>query len=253
MEIISKELKVFIMKYYFLIISILLSGSLNAQKRNLNLSCWHLNDKIESSDYMPVGKSGLYCLISNDNDNIYVDLKVEDRKIQNRILTEGLTIWINMDGREEKKMGIRFPLGSRNQPGRKKTEHEENSALRAESMENLLSMANTIEILGFISEQQRRFPSENRDSFRGSVKLEEGGKLYYKLIMPLAKLPLRNSRDSHGAMPFILGIEYGSLPVTNKSGVNRGPAPSSIFHSGSSGKGGSELIWIKDVRLATSK
>jgi hypothetical protein len=69
----------------------------------------------------------------------------------------------------------------------------------------------------------------------------------------MTKLPMRNSRGSHGAMPFILGIEYGSLPATNKSGVNRGPAPSSIFHSGSSGKGGSELIWIKDVRLATSK
>ena len=241
------------MKYCILIISMLLSGGLNAQRRNLNLSRWHLNDKIESSDYLPVGKSGLYCLISNDNDNVYIDMKVEDRKIQNRILTEGLTIWINMDGREEKKMGIRFPLGSRNQPGRKKTEHGENSPSRAESVENLLSMANTIEILGFISEQQRRFPSENHDSFRGSVKMEEGGKLYYKLIIPLAKLPMRNSRGSHGAMPFILGIEYGSLPATNKSGVNRGPAPSSIFHSGSSGKGGSELIWIKDVRLATSK
>jgi len=217
------------------------------------MSSWHLSEKIESSDFMPVGKSGFYCLISNDIDNVYIDIKVEDRKIQNRILTEGLTIWLNMDGREEKKMGIRFPLGSQNQPGRKKTEHEESTQTRAESIENLLSMANTIEILGFISEQQRRFPSENRDSFRGSVKLEEGGKLYYKLIMPVAKLPLRNARDGHGAMPFILGIEYGSLPVTNKSGVNRGPAPSSIFHPGSSGRGGPELIWIKDVRLATSK
>lgn len=253
MEIISKELKVFNMKSYFLIISILLSGGLNAQKRNLNLSSWHQSDKIESSYYMPAEKSGLYCFISNDNDNVYIDMKVENRKIQKRILTEGLTIWINMDAREEKKMGIRFPLGSRNQPGRKKAEHEENTPTQAESIENLLPMANTIEILGFISEQQRHFPAENRDSFRGSVKLDEGGKLFYKLIMPVTKLPLRNSRDGHGAVPFNLGIEYGSLPVTNKSEVNRGPAPSSIFHSGSSGKGGSELIWIKDVRLATSK
>ena|SRR5450759_4923698 len=113
-------MNVIIMKSYFLIISILLSCSLNAQKRNLNMSSWHLSEKIESSDFMPVGKSGFYCLISNDIDNVYIDIKVEDRKIQNRILTEGLTIWLNMDGREEKKMGIRFPLGSQNQPGRKK-------------------------------------------------------------------------------------------------------------------------------------
>jgi hypothetical protein len=253
LEIISKELKVFIMKSYILIIFILVSSGLNAQKKNLNLSSWHMNNKIESSDYMPAGRSGLYCFISNDNENVYFEMKVKDRKIQNRILTEGLTIWINMDGKEEKKMGIRFPLGSRNQPGRKKNAREENIPAEAESTENLLAMANTIEILGFLSEEQRRFPAENRDSFRGSVTLDEGGILYYKLIMPVAKLPLRNSREAHSAMPFILGIEYGSLPAANKSGVNRGPAPSSIFHSRSSGMGGSELIWIKDVRLATSK
>ena len=245
-------MKVIIMKSYFLIISVLLSVGLNAQKRNLNLSSWHLSDKIESSDYMPLDKSGLSCLISNDNDNVYIDMKVDDRKIQHRILTEGLTIWINMDGREEKKMGIRFPLGSQNKPGRKNAGQVEKSQTRAENMEDLVAIANTIEIVGFISEQQRRFPSENRDSFRGSVKLEEGGKLYYKLIMPMAKLPLRNSRNGHGTMPFFMGIEYGSLPITNNS-VNRGPAPSSIFHSGSPGRGGSELIWIKDVRLASSK
>jgi len=241
------------MKSCFLILSILLSCGLYAQKRNLNLSIWHLSDNIETNDYKPVGKSGLFCLISNDNDNIYIDMKVEDRKIQNRILTEGLTIWIDMDGREERKMGIRFPLGSRNQLGHKKTEHVENSQAKAESMENILSMANTIEIFGFISEPQRRFPSENHDSFRGSVKLEEGKTLLYKLIIPLAKLPLRNSRDGHGSVPFFLGIEYGSLSVTNSSGVNRGPAPSSIFRSSSSGNRGSELVWIKDVRLAASR
>jgi hypothetical protein len=245
-------MKVIIMKSYFLILSVLLSTGLNTQKRNLNLSSWHLNDKIEASDYTPVDKSGLYCLISNDNDYVYIDMKVDDRKIQHRILTEGLTIWINMDGREEKKMGIRFPLGSQNKPGRKNADQVEKSQTRDESMEDLIAIANTIEIIGFISEQQRRFPSENRDSFRGSVKLGEGGKLYYKLIMPMAKLPLRNSRNGHGTMPFFMGIEYGSLPVTNKS-VNRGPAPSSIFRSGASGSVGSELIWIKDVRLASSK
>ena len=30
--------------------------------------------------------------------------------------------------------------------------------------------------------------------------------------MPVAKLPVRNSRDGSGAMPFTLGIEYGNLP-----------------------------------------
>lgn len=241
------------MKSLLIILSVLLCTSSFAQKRDLNLSRWHLKDKIESPDYRAIGKSGLSCFISNDNDNIYIYIKVDNRKIQNRILTEGMTIWVNMDGQEIKKMGIRYPLGSRNQSARKNPGHDENTAVHDESIDNLLIAANTIEIIGFISEQQRRFPSENHDSFRGSIKYEDGAVLYYMLTIPVVKLPLRNSRDGRGAMPFSLGFEYGSLNATNNSGPSRGPAPNTLFHSGSAGRGGSELIWIKDVRLATSK
>jgi hypothetical protein len=239
------------MKSLLIILSVLICTSSFTQKRNLNLSSWHFKDKIQSDDYLPVGKSGLSCFLSNDNNNIYIDIKVENRKIQHLILTEGMTIWVNMDGQEVKKMGIRFPLGSQNKPGHKNTVQDVNTSAHEESIDNLILMANTIEIVGFISEQQRRFPSENHDSFRGSVKVEDGSVLYYSLIIPVAKVPLRNSRDGHGAMPFILGFEYGSLSVTNNSGPSRGPAPKSIFHSGSAGKKASELTWIKDVRLAT--
>jgi hypothetical protein len=189
-----------------------------------------MSDKISSSEYMPAGKSGFYCFISNDNDNIYIDMKVEDSKIQNRILTEGLTIWINMEGREEKKLGIRFPLGSQN---------------------NLLAMANTIEILGFINEQQRRFPAENPDNFRGSIKIDAAGTLFYKMVMPVVKLPVRNAKKGIGASPFSLGIEYGSGPETNNRVENRGPAPSYAHKKAKSA--GSGLHWIKNIKLATSK
>jgi len=173
----------------------------------------------------------LYYFLSNDNDNMYVDIKVEDHGIQNRILKEGLTIWISMSGKEEKKMGVRFPIGSQNQGTHRKTDHQENNSVPDGKPVNPIAMANTIEIIGFTSEQQRHFPSDNHDSFRGSVKYDEAGILYYKLVIPIIKLPLRNTRAGNGAMPFILGIEYGSLSVVNKQGENRGPAPSSIFHS----------------------
>jgi hypothetical protein len=200
-----------------------------------------------------IRKTKLYCFLSNDNNNIYIDMKVADQEIQNRILKEGLTIWISMDGKEVKKMGVRFPIGSQNQGVHKKADLSENNKSQEGNLVTPLSLANTIELIGFTNEQARHFPSENYDNFRGSVKYDEKGTLYYKMIMPIAKLPVRNSRDGHGAMPFILGIEYGSLAMTNQSGENRGPAPSSVFHSRSSGTGASELHWITDIKLATSK
>jgi hypothetical protein len=226
-------------------------GGINAQKGTLNICRWHFGDKPEESDYQTIRKIKMYCFLSNDNDNIYIDIKVDDREVQEKILKEGLTIWISMNGKEERKMGVRFPMGTQNQGNHRKSDHAETNQNQDISRISLISQANTIEILGFINEQQRHFPSENRDNFRGAVKFDEKGILFYKMILPIAKLPVRNSRDNRGAMPFILGVEYGSQTVTNKSGVNRGPAPSSLFHSRSSGT--SESYWIENVRLATSK
>jgi hypothetical protein len=226
---------------------------LNAQKGNLNLSRWYFTDKIEVSDYQLIRKAKLYCFLSNDNENLYFNIKVDDQGVQSRILKEGLTIWINMDEKEVKKLGIRFPLGSQNQGAHKKADHSENNPIPDESLANAISLANTIELIGFTSEEERHFPSENHDNFRGSVKYDEAGILYYKMLMPIARLPVRNSREGHDAMPFTLGIEYGSLPGINKTGENRGPAPSSVFRSVKTNGAESVLNWINNVILATSK
>jgi hypothetical protein len=85
-----------------------------------------------------------------------------------------------MNGKEERKMGVRFPMGSQNQGNHRKSDHTETEQYQDISLISLLAQANTIEILGFTSEQQRHFPSENRDNFRGSVKLDEKGTLIYK-------------------------------------------------------------------------
>jgi uncharacterized membrane protein YgcG len=246
-----------IMKFSVFILSVLFSAGLSAQKGDLNMSRWHLSDNVESSDYKLIKKAGLYYSISNDNDNIYIDMKVQDQRVQNMILKEGLTIWINMDGKSVKKMGVRFPLGSQK--------------------DSPLSSSNTIELIGFIGEQERHFPADNPDNFRGSVKYD-GVTLHYKMLMPIAKLPVRNSKDGNGAMPFTLGIGYGgtttSQPAANTSGRSPGMTSGGGRSGGRgfSGRGGgasgsriensadnnqsaaeSELYWIKDVKLATSK
>lgn len=243
------------MKTPLLILSLFVCAGLNAQKGSLNLSKWHFNDEIKASDYQSINKAKLYFFLSNDNDNIYIDMKVEDPGIQNRILKEGLTIWINMDGKSAKKMGVRFPMGSQNPAGRNPDGN----------LGTPLSLANTIEIIGFTNEEARHFPSENTDNFRGSVKFDREGTLYYKMVMPIAKLPVRNSKEGNGAMPFTLGIEYGLISPENKSGNHMSPPSSSTFPSGRSRGAVSTssnsnhpvikpvLKWIKDIKLATSK
>jgi len=272
------------MKLPFLILSLIISISVNAQKGDFFYSSWHQEERSElnipSDGYSYFKKGNLYYFLSNDKENIYLGIKVEDAGVQTRILKEGLTVWVDMDGKSARKMGIRFPIGSQNPAGRNRSDRLESKLNADGSLVTPLSLANTIELIGFINEEARRFPAENAENFSGSVKYDNDGVLHYKLIMPIAKLPVRNSKDGNGAMPFALGIQYGIVPEMNASRGTMAQPPSSAPPSGGS-RGGSRsgarpgvaqntgrpatsqatgnpskppvLFWIKNIKLATDK
>ncbi len=237
---------------------------------------------ILSDEYIYYKKGKLYFLLSNDNANIYIAMKIEDTEVQNRILNQGLTIWVNMDKKPIKKMGIRFPVGSQNSTVSAQNNPHDN--IKSDGLqETPLALANTIELIGFKNEEVTRFPSNNIDNFRGSVKYDKEGTLHYYLVMPVAKLPFRNSKEGKGTMPFTFGIEYPDESVTDGPGDNEEPpafseSPSGGSRSGSRGGGkgatggrnrssskvendsdssnkttATMLIWIKNIELATDR
>jgi hypothetical protein len=224
------------MKTLLLLLSFLFCITLSAQKGKPSQSIWHEEedgDKKPSPDkYFCLKKEKACYFISNDFANIYIDMKFTDVLVQNRILKQGMTIWINMDDKQAKKLGVRFPIGSLNPVGRNKPKLPDDNINTEASLMGPLSVANMIELVGFISEEERHFSAENADTFRGSVTYEKGT-MYYKLVMPIVKLPLRNSKDRKSAMPFTLGVEYGLMTVN--------PEITPV------------LFWIKNIKLATSK
>jgi hypothetical protein len=277
------------MKTLVVLMSLIISTNLSAQKGRFYMNTWHQpsdnKTNIPAEKYSYFDKGKLFYFISNDNENVYVDIKVEESSVQNRILKEGLTIWINMDRKLTKKMGVRFPVGSEYDTDYNKRGIHENKINQDESLVTPLIMANTIELVGFKGEDSRRFPSDNADTFRGSVRYDREGTLYYHMTMPIDKLPLRNSKDGTGAMPFILGIEYGAPPLSLDKHLSMTPPPAyrsassrsrGGSRSGASGKGGRSggisykdgpmtkanlnpailppvLIWVKNIKLAKGR
>lgn len=277
------------MKTFVVLLLVIVSTNLSAQKGKFYMNSWHqppdnkMNIPSEKYSYFDKGK--LFYYLSNDNENVYVDIKGEDPSVQTRILKEGMTIWINMDRKMAKKMGVRFPIGSEYAPGHKKGSLHEGETNPDGSLVTPLEMANTIELVGFKGEDSRRFPSDNADTFRGSVRYDSEGTLHYNLTIPIDKIPLRNSKDGNGAMPFTLGIEYGAPPVNSDN--QRTMAPPSPYGSASSmSQGGSRsggsrsgarpggmpgndrpvtkistnpailppyLVWVKNIKLATGR
>jgi hypothetical protein len=238
--------KFLIMKIIILPALLLISLNTFGQKNKSYHSSWHKEGEdelsIPSESYAFSEKAKLFYFLSNDENKIIIDIKVEDEDIQNRILNEGMMIWINMNGNQDKKMGVRFPIGSQYQSGGKSI----HASLNPDGTPvTPLSMANTIELTGFTGENSNRLPSENYDSFNGFVNYDKMGVLHYRMNLPFEKIPLRNSKEGGGAMPFNIGIEYGIAP----SASNYFPPPSFQQQGGGSQKP-PVLLWVKNISLS---
>jgi len=226
------------MKQIVSFLLVLLSLNLSGQSSNLIQSRWNEDgapdNNILQNDWSYLRKGRVYYFISNDDNKIYVSLKIQDPAAGLRILREGLKLWINMDNRPEKNLGIHFPLGAQNQSSGSRKSDQQESGAQEVSIINALSKATAIELIGFKGEE-RKLKADNPDSFTGAVSIDSQGSLLYNMVLPVEKLPVRNSRDGVGAMPFSLGIEYGTTAVNGK----KTPAP--------------VLVWIKSIKLATDK
>jgi hypothetical protein len=221
---------------------------------------------IPDDEYTSTRKGAiLYCL-SNDEKDIYVDMKITESEDQSRILQSGMTIWLNADGKSRKTLGIRFPVGSRYTRDR-----AQNSFINKPTP---LSMANTIQLVGFGEGLESRFPSENTDNIRGVIKYDEQGNLIYNMTIPVDKLPEAEKMAATDPKNlWTIGIEYGAPPVMTGQPPSGARPPSGAGASiprGGGGRGGGGgmppgggmpggsmqgaaqpvLIWARNMRVA---
>lgn len=52
----------------------------------------------------------LFYLITNDDEHLYVNLKVDDHNLQKRLLMSGFTIWIDSSAKSKKYMGLNYQV-----------------------------------------------------------------------------------------------------------------------------------------------
>ena len=90
------------MKYIVTLIALAGSISISAQKNTFQ-SKWQNNPsdefKLPVSEYIVAKKGKVQYYLSNDDMNIYLDMKIIETLEQIRILQDGLTLWINMDNK----------------------------------------------------------------------------------------------------------------------------------------------------------
>jgi hypothetical protein len=231
------------MKTFAFILLISVCTDSFAHKDKSYHSHWRNNDEIlamKPSDYIYSEKEKFYYFISNDNDNIYVNLKIFSPEIQNRILKQGLITWINPDGKKGKKTGIKYPVPSRSMdrgliPTRDNIKSRgENIAAGGNSQQN--PFLYKLELIGFKDAGMVEFTPADLRSFRGSIIMDNERYMDYELVIPLSKLSITKEKGSTKSKPLTFGFTLSEGSNFYHAGGYGGERPS--FPGGYSAGGG---------------
>jgi hypothetical protein len=232
------------------ILSLALTAAIYAQKdKTFNLH-WHNfgNENTQSSDAKYSEKGKFYYNLSNDRENLYIDLRIFEKEIQRQVLSSGLTVWINMDGKKARKTGLRYPVrmqdqerpdlsGAANQKASVNQSFPQNNQ-RQGNMQGMQKPRNgmpggesssggrnmqmtgpsRIELIDLSGSGRTLISSDEVNNFRGSIRFEKDGNMLYNLIIPLSKLPERSAKNKKSGSSFVLGLSYPGLSSQRMGG-----------------------------------
>jgi hypothetical protein len=214
------------MKSIVTLVLIVICGAVFAQKSKVPGMQWRDNPTEEMpapvSEFSSLDKGKILCYLSNDDNNLFIDMIIPDPGVQKKILDIGLSIWIDPAGKEKKVMGVRFPIGAASvrsmleRKGERATEEE----VKLYSQNSALAMAYEIDITGFGEWPMLRVPASGGEGFAASIRYNDDGDLIYRLLIPRDKVAFGESKGQ--MVPFSLGIEYGSAYVMPRPGGGPG-------------------------------
>ena len=226
------------MKLITVILTLVLCTSISAQKIKTYQCFWHEKNvdifQTKYNDFKYSEKGMFYYYISNDQDNIYINLRIFDSNVKQAIIRSGITVWINTDGKKNKTLGVKYPAGPQNRikdpsSGLSEKPFTQNNHYGMENQKALPEhngvsdfAASSLLLIGFNKSGPVLVSSFENDNFRGSISTQKEY-MYYQLILPLSKLPVIKKNPYKKKDSFVMGLNYDSIRTFNMSdgGVGR--------------------------------
>jgi hypothetical protein len=195
--------------------------------------------------------------IKNDKDNLYITMRCLNDNMNNRIMSLGMTMWIDTTGRKKEKLGIRYPLGYKDAGGQWQQPKENTDANNTNGQEpqqrhNRYAAKNEIlkkwiemDLIGFDKEPIRAFIT-TPVGIKVKADFDSVGAFCYRAIVPYKAIHYNPSADNAKA-PKTLSIGFttgkpdagsagGGDP--NMGGVRGDPRANGTMGAGGMGAGG---------------
>jgi len=222
--------------------------------------------------------------LANDQEKLFVKLKISNQLIQQKILVTGLTFWIDTVGKRKKQLGLTFPMksnpkgmvggGSRRNRnlnvGQGSQKHMDIVNFNMKYKTGMESML----LINYFGDERIDFTNnKNVEGINAILRYDKDLMLYYEAEIPLSKIfpnPQKFLNDTTETFSF--GFETGKLEMPamgsqakgGRGGI-KGGEMSPIGRGGQRGGGGQQMgseqmaevqamaepniVWIKKARL----
>jgi hypothetical protein len=223
-----------------------------------NADVFQANNK----DFKYSEKGMFYYYLSNDQDNIYINLKIFDNNVKQMILRSGITVWINTDGKKNKTMGVKFPVG----PQRMRNDISSNPSEKPLPQTNHAGMGNqktppglnggsdidtkSLLLIGFNKSDPVLISNFENGNFRGSINIQKEY-MYYQLILPISKLPVIKKNPNKKKEYFVMGLSHESAQsMSMRNGMNGRSGGNGMPGGRMSGGGGGRMSGGRGGRMS---
>ncbi|HLN21809.1 MAG TPA: hypothetical protein VK213_12010 [Bacteroidales bacterium] len=244
------------MKAFTVVLSLFITSMVFSQKGSYSCQWRSSEEKVTLPALQYSEKGKFQYQLSNDNANLFVDLKITDKNVQRQILTSGLTLWISPDGKKVKKSGVRYPA---QQPPQGQDAAKMQGPPRGRPAP---AQANTMELIG-LGNNDGFITVPGDKGFSAIIKQELDGVMIYDVKLPLAEITSPGSSLEPGALA--VGFEYkgfsgpatgGARPSGGGGRMPSGSARPGPQPGGPQGTPPAEtktLFWLTDINLAKAE
>lgn len=194
-------------------------------------------------------KSGWIYGVTHDAKNLYIFLEVESPSIQSKILVTGFTLWIDAEGRKNKKQGIHFPIGAPKAPPAD-IKYANLSRVDLMAMQhNSLNDLKSLELIGFNGRTVWRELSRQKDIIP-RIGFDRESRLLYEI-----RIPYNAYFQIDPNQTISIGLETGSFGRPNQlEGLSGRPGENETLNAQSRVAALSELtvpteMWLKKVQF----
>jgi len=150
-----------------------------------------LKDWGDSLRYYNQDKQLNYTL-ANDQGNLYMAIRINDRSEQIRMLRAGLTLSIDTRGKKKETFTMTFPVGDQSAPGMAENAQDlqgSNNDVKQEDREELMKAKLTklreIKVTGFKDIESETITTSNTYGFKVAIDYDKDGNLVYEAAIPL--------------------------------------------------------------------